>query len=135
MVHTDSSLMPESKRAWGAWNYHVSQRGADVAVTYHLNRLQGLRTTNEYFVSLNCAERIDPGKVIRRIRYEHPVFNRHSIEAQKRHGELNGRRRTFYCGAYWRYGFHEDGVVSALTALRHFRARYEDAQRYFQRTG
>ena len=134
VLHTDDSLMPRSKRAWAAWNYHVP-RDADrpVAVTYHLNRLQGLDTATQYFVTLNYADRIRPDSVIRRFTYEHPVFTAASVAAQRRHEHINGLNRTWYCGAYWRYGFHEDGVVSALAALRRFESSEEDAQRHFQR--
>lgn len=134
ILHTDESLMPKRKLAWAAWNYHMPRAGGPtMSVTYHLNRLQGLNTTNQYFVTLNSEQRIRPSAILKKIKYEHPVFNARSVEAQKRHGEINGLNRTFYCGAYWRNGFHEDGVVSALAALTHFYARDEDAQRYFQR--
>ncbi|MGI9203102.1 MAG: FAD-dependent oxidoreductase, partial [Woeseiaceae bacterium] len=103
------------------------------ALTYHLNTLQGLQVPDNYFVTLNSRNLIRPDSIIESIAYEHPVFTATSVAAQARHAEINGLKRTYYCGAYWRYGFHEDGVVSALNALEHFNARYENAQQRFQR--
>jgi predicted NAD/FAD-binding protein len=134
ILHTDETLMPTRKLAWGAWNYHIPQAdNPAVTVTYHLNRLQGLETSKQYFVTLNSDRPIRSGAVLKRITYEHPVFNIRSVAAQQRYGEINGLNRTFYCGAYWRNGFHEDGVVSALAALAQFDGREEDAQQYFLR--
>lgn len=134
ILHTDETLMPNRRLAWAAWNYHLpSDRNERVTLTYHLNALQGLQTERQYFVTLNSRDLINPRKVIRSIDYEHPVFTLPGVNAQQRHAEIDGLNRTYYCGAYWRYGFHEDGVVSALNALRHFDARDEDAQRHFQR--
>ena len=129
VLHTDTSLLPRARRAWAAWNYHVPRetRGA-VAVTYQMNILQGLASRHTFCVSLNCTERIDPRKVLREITYEHPLFTPAGIAAQRRHHEISGVRRTHYCGAYWRYGFHEDGVVSAMMALQRFEEG-RDAQR------
>ncbi len=134
ILHTDESLMPRRKRAWGAWNYHIpSDSNELVALTYHLNTLQGLPVRENYFVSLNSRDLIRPENIIQSIDYEHPVFTASSIAAQARHAEINGLKRTYYCGAYWRYGFHEDGVVSALNALQNFDERYENAQQHFRR--
>jgi predicted NAD/FAD-binding protein len=124
VLHTDASLMPRRRRAWAAWNYHVPERRenpeAKVMLTYNMNILQGLDAPAQFCVTLNNREAIDPSKIIDVIEYDHPVFTPEAIEAQKRHREIDGARRTYYCGAYWRYGFHEDGVVSALNALEHF---------------
>ncbi|MGI9204007.1 MAG: NAD(P)/FAD-dependent oxidoreductase [Woeseiaceae bacterium] len=134
ILHTDESLMPRRKLAWGAWNYHIpNDKNELVALTYHLNTLQGLQVPDNYFVTLNSRNLIRPDSVIKSIAYEHPVFTAPSVAAQARHAEINGLKRTYFCGAYWRYGFHEDGVVSALNALQHFDARYENAQQHFQR--
>lgn len=134
VLHTDESLLPRRRLAWGAWNYHIPQNeNPRVAVTYHLNRLQGLETSRHFFVTLNSEEQISPAAVLGKFTYEHPVFTVNSVGAQKRHGELNGVNRTYYCGAYWRNGFHEDGIVSALAALDHFDNRDDNAQQYFQR--
>ena len=123
VLHTDENLMPQRKRAWAAWNYHITPRQRSnehrVALTYNMNILQSLDSRLQYLVTLNHSDAIDPKKIIRTIEYEHPVFTRKGIEAQGRHREINGRRHTYFCGAYWRYGFHEDGVISAKQALTH----------------
>jgi predicted NAD/FAD-binding protein len=139
VLHTDASLMPRRRLAWAAWNYHIHQHGAaaaqPVAVSYNMNILQGLDAPETFCVTLNHTAAINPEKVIRTIDYDHPVFTAEAVAGQARQAELNSGR-TFYCGAYWRNGFHEDGVVSALDALQHFSQRHEqDAQRDFQRAG
>jgi len=117
VLHTDASLMPRRRAAWSSWNFHLGERppGAST-VTYWMNNLQRLRAERDYFVSLNRGGEIDPGKVIRRLGYDHPVYTREGVAAQARHAEISGVRRTHYCGAYWGWGFHEDGVLSALRA-------------------
>ena len=117
VLHTDPSLLPRRRRAWSSWNYHLMQEPPGrTTVTYHMNRLQSLRADREFCVTLNRTEAIAPERVIRTIAYAHPVFGVKSPAAQKRHHEISGVRRTHYCGAYWGWGFHEDGVVSALRA-------------------
>jgi predicted NAD/FAD-binding protein len=131
-LHTDSTLMPASKRAWAAWNYHLQDTGAGagpVAVTYNMNILQGFDCDQQYCVTLNNSGAIDPHQVIARMHYQHPVYTPESVAAQGRQAEINGPMRTYYCGAYWRYGFHEDGVVSALDALEHFECSQGDRER------
>jgi predicted NAD/FAD-binding protein len=136
ILHTDKSLMPKRRRAWAAWNYHIPAYSQDrVAVTYNMNILQGIKSPATFCVTLNHALAIRPDKIIGRYQYSHPVFTRESIEAQKRHAEINGIYRTYYCGAYWRNGFHEDGVVSALNALKHFEERLQNEQRNILRAG
>ena len=145
VLHTDHTLMPERRLAWAAWNYHIPRGASDpdgkVALTYNMNILQGLEAPVEFCVTLNYTHAIDPDKIIQTISYSHPVFTEAAVAAQKRHREINGARRTYFCGAYWRYGFHEDGVVSALSALEHFRADEAgsgdeiDEQRYLLRAG
>jgi predicted NAD/FAD-binding protein len=131
VLHTDVSLMPRRKRAWAAWNYHmpVDSEANDgrVTLTYNMNILQDLDAPVEFCVTLNNAAAIDPGKIIRTMEYDHPVFTPGAVAAQRHHRRINGARRTYYCGAYWRYGFHEDGVVSALTALEHFQEDLPEA--------
>jgi predicted NAD/FAD-binding protein len=83
-----------------------------VVVTYHMNRLQGLQTQEQYFVSLNLGDRIDPAKVLRRFNYTHPVYTADAVATQRELPALNGRRSTYYAGSYFRYGFHEDAVLS-----------------------
>lgn len=136
ILHTDSSLMPKKKLAWAAWNYHVLAGDRDrVALTYNMNILQGLDAAEQLCVTLNNREKINPDRVLRTIQYSHPVFTQHAVEAQARHAEINGANRTYYCGAYWRYGFHEDGVLSALNALEHFAKRTSNEERHFRRVG
>lgn len=121
VLHTDTSLLPHARRAWAAWNYHrpcVAQDG--VTLTYNMNILQGLASSHTFCVTLNASERIDSRRILRRMIYHHPLFTPAGVAAQQRHREISGVRRTHYCGAYWRHGFHEDGIVSALSALRRF---------------
>ncbi|MFZ1327160.1 MAG: FAD-dependent oxidoreductase [Candidatus Contendobacter sp.] len=119
VLHTDSRLLPRCRRAWAAWNYHrPAQPQRRVAVTYHMNRLQGLDAPVEFCVTLNRADAIDPGRILRRVTFHHPMFTSASVRAQNRRHEIDGVRRTWYCGAYWRHGFHEDGVTSGLTVAR-----------------
>jgi len=123
ILHTDTSLMPVRRRAWAAWNYHIPKDATrHVAVTYNMNILQGLKSDRQYLVTLNNDQYIDPAKVIRTVQYEHPIYSRESVAAQERQKDINCDR-TFFCGAYWRNGFHEDGVVSALNALNSFEER------------
>jgi predicted NAD/FAD-binding protein len=117
VLHSDASLLPRRRRAWSSWNYHLlSEPAGKTTMTYHMNRLQSLRADREFCVTLNRSEAIAPERVIRTISYAHPVFTAAATAAQKRHVEISGVRRTHYCGAYWGWGFHEDGVVSALRA-------------------
>jgi uncharacterized protein len=121
ILHTDTSLLPKRKLAWAAWNYHLLGAQPDRAVlTYHLNKLQSLTAPCEFCVTLNHAQAINPTKILCRITYHHPVYSPEAVAAQKRHGEISGVSRTSYCGAYWGFGFHEDGVNSALAVCRPF---------------
>lgn len=124
VLHTDTALMPKRRRAWAAWNYNIPRDAerldGKVTLTYNMNILQSLDARREYCVTLNNTGAIDPDKVLSVIDYDHPIFTERAVAAQRRHREINGAQRTYYCGAYWRYGFHEDGVVSAMDALRHF---------------
>jgi predicted NAD/FAD-binding protein len=120
VLHTDARLLPRRRRAWAAWNYHVRPGGAGVALTYNMNILQHLDAPEPFLVTLNRTDAIDPARIIKRLVYHHPLFTREGVAAQARHAEVNRGRRTYYCGAYWRNGFHEDGVASALEAVRHF---------------
>jgi predicted NAD/FAD-binding protein len=135
VLHTDASVLPRRRRAWAAWNYHVPEDPhRQVAVTYNMNMLQSLECDEQYCVTLNNDRRIDPSKVIRRIRYQHPVYSREAVAAQLRQAEVNADH-TFFCGAYWRNGFHEDGVVSALNAIAHFEERQSRAELHLRRAG
>ncbi|MGB1158971.1 MAG: NAD(P)/FAD-dependent oxidoreductase [Porticoccaceae bacterium] len=120
LLHTDSSVLPRRRRAWAAWNYHLLQGDQGrVPVTYNMNILQGLDCKEQLCVTLNNSDAVDPSKILKRIHYHHPIYTRESVAAQARQSEIN-RDGIYYCGAYWRYGFHEDGVVSALAALEQF---------------
>ena len=120
-LHHDVSLMPKRKLAWAAWNYHVTNPHAEqVAVTYNMNILQNLQSNEPLLVTLNHTKFINPAKVIKRLKYMHPIYTLAGASAQARHAEISGKNRTGFAGAYWRNGFHEDGVVSALEAIKHF---------------
>ncbi len=124
-LHTDTSLLPPNRRAWAAWNYE--RRGPDQAsatLTYDLTALQHLpvsadvRRSRRYLVSLNSEASVDPSRILASIDYAHPVFDLAAIAAQSRRAEISGAGPVHYCGAYWGYGFHEDGAVSALDVCR-----------------
>jgi predicted NAD/FAD-binding protein len=119
VLHTDERLLPRRRAAWASWNYHFRPEAetARTKLTYWMNNLQSLKSDTNLCVSLNMSDRIDPGKVIRTIPYAHPVFTPGGVGVQRRHAEISGVERTHFCGAYWRWGFHEDGVVSALNAI------------------
>jgi uncharacterized protein len=124
VLHTDRRLLPRRRRAWASWNYHLGDEPCGrTRVTYHMNRLQSLSADREFCVTLNRSEAIDPERVIRTIQYDHPVYTASGARAQKRHEEISGTGRTHYCGAYWGWGFHEDGVVSALRVCERLGAR------------
>ncbi|MES2547846.1 MAG: FAD-dependent oxidoreductase [Pseudomonadota bacterium] len=121
-LHHDASLLPKRKLAWAAWNYHVTAKPSDkVQVTYNMNILQNIQSPEPILVTLNHTDFINPAKVIKRLKYTHPVYTLAGVAAQARHAEISGPNLTGYAGAYWLNGFHEDGVASALTALAHFR--------------
>jgi predicted NAD/FAD-binding protein len=118
-LHTDTRLLPRRRLAWAAWNYHIPrQPQAPVALTYNMNILQGLDAPETFCVSLNPSAAIDPASILYRTVYHHPVYTPEAVAARQRWGEINGVNRTWYCGAYWGYGFHEDGVNSALAVER-----------------
>ncbi len=124
VLHTDVRMLPSRQRAWASWNYHLlGQPSGAVTMTYHMNRLQSLRAEREFLVTLNRSDEIDPERVIRAFSYEHPLYTAAGIKAQARLEEISGCNRTHFCGAYWGWGFHEDGVVSALRVGERFGAR------------
>jgi predicted NAD/FAD-binding protein len=114
VLHTDAALMPRRKAAWASWNFHLTGDGERTTLTYDMNRLQRLDAPVPFLVTLNRTEAIDPTKVHRVINYSHPVFTNEGMRAQERWREISGADRTHYCGAYWRWGFHEDGCWSGL---------------------
>ena len=121
VLHTDRRLLPRRRRAWASWNYHLPMDGAPMdgaaggsSVTYHMNRLQSLSAQEELCVTLNLTDRIEPARVLGSWNYAHPVYTSAGMQAQRRRIEIDGIDRIHYCGAYWGWGFHEDGVVSAM---------------------
>jgi predicted NAD/FAD-binding protein len=123
VLHTDRRMLPRRPRAWASWNYHLLDAPTPgTAVTYHMNRLQSLRTSTQFLVTLNRTAQIDPARIIRVIDYAHPVYTRAGVRAQARVEEISGVRRTHFCGAYWGWGFHEDGVNSGLRVAAEIRA-------------
>ncbi len=126
VLHVDPSLLPRRKRAWASWNYYIPrEEGRPVVLTYNLNLLQGHQSPVPICVTLNETQALDADKILQRIVYHHPTYGRQAPAAQKRYREINGRNRTYFCGAYWGYGFHEDGVKSALAVGECFGRRLE----------
>ena len=119
VLHTDTRLLPERKLAWASWNYRLGGAGHTLAaVTYDMNILQGLQSDTTFCVSLNQSAGINPFKVLAKYTYAHPQYSLKAVAAQQRWEELDGVQHTYYCGAYWANGFHEDGVVSGLRVAR-----------------
>jgi len=121
VLHTDTRLLPTRRLAWASWNYRLG--GSDLqpaAVTYNMNILQGLQSDTTLCVSLNQTGAIAPDKILKRFRYAHPQYSQEGVAAQARWQALQGPQHTYYCGAYWANGFHEDGVVSALRVAEAF---------------
>jgi len=119
LLHTDATVMPQRKLAWAAWNYRMepSGEGERPSTHYYMNRLQGVSDRENYFVSLNYADRIDPEKVLWRTNYTHPIFDRGALVAQHHLPSINAEspdQRVFFCGSYFRYGFHEDALASGV---------------------
>jgi len=133
ILHTDDSILPKKRLAWAAWNYHILKNQNDrVALTYNMNILQSLDSKQTFCVTLNNEAAIDKNKIIKKMRYEHPIFTEDGMLAQQKQADINGINHTYFCGAYWRFGFHEDGVWSALQALKHFE-EITDAQLHIRR--
>ncbi|MCC7338197.1 MAG: FAD-dependent oxidoreductase [Pirellulaceae bacterium] len=121
VLHTDTRMLPRSTRAWASWNYRISDTGhRNASVTYDLSRLQNHDTPTPILLTLNASETIAHESIIRSFDYQHPAYSVSAIAAQRRLGEISGKNRTHFCGAYWGYGFHEDGVKSALAVAKTF---------------
>lgn len=115
VLHSDLRLLPKLRRAWASWNYILLNHGEDnVALTYNMNILQKLNSATTFCVTVNAGASIDPQKIYGEYHYSHPMFTGDSVNAQERWAEISGINHTHFCGAYWRNGFHEDGVVSAI---------------------
>jgi len=128
VLHTDARLLPRNRKAWAAWNAHI---GADATqactVSYCMNLLQGLPVSTPVVVTLNRSDAIDPRHILKRVRYQHPVFTREAVAAQARRHEIQGHRRTWFAGAYWGWGFHEDGLRSAVDVASALGVAWPDA--------
>jgi len=121
VLHTDEALLPRRRRAWASWNFHLQDEPSErTTVTYHMNSLQSLGAAREFCVTLNRTEAIEPERIVRTQELAHPVFTHEALAAQRRWPEISGVRRTHFCGAYWGYGFHEDGVQSAARVCERF---------------
>ena len=121
-LHSDATLLPERRRAWASWNYRRTGDNQRVPVlTYYANRLQDLTSATNYCITLNADDVIEPTKVIASFDYAHPTFDQAAVRAQQRHDEIDGVNRAHFVGAYWGYGFHEDGVQSALRVVQRMR--------------
>jgi len=106
-------MLPKRAAARASWNYLLGDSGK-VTMTYHMNRLQSLNTEEDYCVTLNANGHVNPGRTLRRMVYEHPLYTRAAIRAQEQWADISGKNHTHFCGAYWFYGFHEDGVRSGM---------------------
>jgi len=121
VLHTDASLLPRSRKAWAAWNAFIPADPGDACtVSYCMNLLQGFDSPEPFVVTLNRTNAIDPRRILRRMSYQHPVYTHASVAAQMRKTEIQGRRRAWFAGAYWGWGFHEDGMRSAVELARDF---------------
>jgi len=121
LLHTDESILPRNKQTWSSWNYLLNEdKKAPVTLTYSMNILQSLTARTHFLVTLNSSENIDPNKILKKLIYQHPLFTVEGVRLQKEKHLINGKNNTFYCGAYWGNGFHEDGIVSALDVCKFF---------------
>jgi predicted NAD/FAD-binding protein len=115
VLHTDESVTQPTQETAASWNYLVHEDGQrTVSVTYDLNRLSSVESQQPLFLTVHDNRQVDPAKILDQFSYRRPVFGRRSVLSQRRFDDVNGQYRSFYCGAYWRYGFHEDAVRSAL---------------------
>lgn len=113
VLHTDDALLPRRRAARASWNFHLLDEPRDrTTVTYWMNNLQPIAGAENFMVTLNLTDKIDPARILKTERFAHPVFTSKGLDAQRRHAEISGVRRTHFCGAYWRWGFHEDGAWS-----------------------
>ena len=118
VMHTDTSLLPRRKSTWSSWNYLLQNDNIQMPIlTYSMNILQGIESDVEFCVTLNATDKINPQKILGRYEYAHPVFSQAAVQAQEQWQNINGVNLTWFCGAYWFNGFHEDGVNSALRVV------------------
>jgi predicted NAD/FAD-binding protein len=127
VLHTDASVLPRRRKAWAAWNAWLPRNPDETCtVSYCMNLLQGIESPEPFVVTLNRTAAIDPDKVLARMRYHHPMYSHASVAAQMRKAEIQGRRRTWFAGAYWGWGFHEDGMRSAVEVAAALGVRWLD---------
>ena len=125
-LHTDTSILPKRKAAWASWNYLLNDNTDKAAVvTYQMNILQGIKSDTQFCVTLNHQAGIDKSKILREFTYHHPVFNQASIAAQQQKKKIDGVNNSYFCGAYWYNGFHEDGVRSAVDVARQLGVEFD----------
>ena len=127
VLHTDTAMLPRNRKTWSSWNYTLGKNDRPAVVTYNMNILQGIDAPETFCVTLNDTASINPHKILGRFTYDHPVFSLEGTAAQERWSQINGVANTWFCGAYWRNGFHEDGVVSALWVAEALGARVQVA--------
>ena len=120
ILHTDDKLMPKRKLAWSSWNSISKEDLSETCVTYWLNNLQNLKCEENYFLTLNPIQKIDDGKIITKVNFTHPYFNKETTKLQKELFSLQGKKRTWFCGSYFGYGFHEDGLKSSIEMMKYF---------------
>ena len=121
ILHTDEKLMPKKKLAWSSWNSISREDLSETCVTYWLNNLQNLKCEENYFLTLNPVQKIDPNKIIFKKNFTHPHFNSKTAKLQKELFSLQGKKRTWFCGSYFGYGFHEDGLKSSIEMIKYFK--------------
>ncbi len=124
IIHTDESLMPKNKKAWSSWNSSVNKENtSETSITYWLNLLQNLKTNKNIFLSLNPFLKIDPKKIISRVKFTHPYYDKEALENQNRLKNIQNKKNLLFCGSYFGYGFHEDGIKSSLEMIKSFNDR------------
>ena len=124
IIHTDESLMPKNKKAWSSWNSSVNKENtSETSITYWLNLLQNLKTNKNIFLSLNPFLKIDPKKIISKVKFTHPYYDKEALENQNRLKNIQNKKNLLFCGSYFGYGFHEDGIKSSLEMIKSFNDR------------
>ena len=125
-LHFDENLMPKNKKAWASWNYLKNckdQHNQGLILTYWMNLLQGIDENYPLFVTLNASHKIDPKKIFAQFEYEHPIFDSEAVSAQNEFNKIQGLENIYFCGAYLRYGFHEDGLLSSINVAKKLGAK------------
>ena len=124
IIHTDETLMPKNKKVWSSWNSSVNKENtSETSITYWLNLLQNLKTNKNIFLSLNPFLKIDPKKIISKVKFTHPYYDKEALENQNRLKNIQNKKNLLFCGSYFGYGFHEDGIKSSLEMIKSFNDR------------